>query len=114
VSPSASATARFATEWRQRGTREIIHDWDDAASTKILEAVRRAAPIHAKLLLIEAILPDDPGPNWPKTLDLVMLTIGGRQRTQGEYADLLSRCGFAMTREVDTRAGVSIIEAVPV
>jgi hypothetical protein len=46
-------------------------------------------------------------------LDIVMLTMGGRQRTQREYSDLLSGCGFAMTREIDTRAGVSMIEAVP-
>ena len=93
---------------------EVIHDWDDAASTTILKAVRRAAPRHAKVLLIEAILPDDPGPNWPRTLDMIMLTIGGRQRTLPEYSDLLRQCGFAMTREIDTQAGVSIIEAVPV
>jgi hypothetical protein len=92
---------------------EVIHDWDDAASTAILKAVRRAAPRHAKVLLIEAILPDDPGPNWPKTLDIVMLTMSGRQRTEREYSDLLSGCGFAMTRMIDTHAGVSIIEAVP-
>jgi hypothetical protein len=92
---------------------EVIHDWDDEASAKILKAVRRAAPKHARVLLIEGILPDDPGPNWPKTLDIVMLTIGGRQRTQAEYSDLLGECGFAMTREIDTHAGVSIIEAVP-
>ena len=92
---------------------EVIHDWDDAASSKILTALRRAAPRHAKVLLIEAILADDVGPSWPKTLDIVMLTMSGRQRTQREYSDLLSGCGFAMTREIDTRAGVSIIEAVP-
>jgi hypothetical protein len=91
---------------------EIIHDWDDASSTKILKAVRRVAPDHATVLLIEAILPDEAEPNWPMTLDIVMMTIGGRQRTQAEYSDLLSRCGFAMTRAIDTHAGVSIIEAV--
>jgi hypothetical protein len=93
---------------------EVIHDWDDAASTRILGAVRRAAPRHAKVLLIEAILPDDAGPNWPKTLDMVMLTIGGRQRTEREYSALLKGCGFSMTRAIDTGAGVSIIEAVPI
>jgi hypothetical protein len=91
---------------------EVIHDWDDAASAKILTAVRRSAPAHAKVLLIEAILPDDPAPSWPKMLDIVMLTIGGRQRTQREYADLLTLSGFRFAREIDTRGGVSIIEAV--
>ena len=92
---------------------EVIHDWDDAASTRILEAVRKAAPPHAKVLLIEQILPNEAGPNWPLTLDIVMLAIGGRQRTLREYSDLLQRSGFVMTREIDTGAGISIIEAVP-
>jgi hypothetical protein len=93
---------------------EVIHDWDDKDSAKILRAIRRAAPPHARLLLIEALLPDDPGPNWPKTLDIVMLIIGGRQRTLVEYEALLDQTGFSMMREIATPAGVSIIEAAPV
>lgn len=93
---------------------EVIHDWDDDASRRILRAVRRAAPLRAKLLLIEALLPNESAPNWPTTLDIVMLTIGGRQRTLGEYAELLRESGFAMTRDIDTRSGISIIEATAV
>jgi hypothetical protein len=43
-----------------------------------------------------------------------MLTIGGRQRTLAEYTALLTQCGFLTTREVPTRAGVSVIEAAGV
>lgn len=93
---------------------EIIHDWDDEKSRDILRAVRRAARVDARLLLIEALLPNDSAPNWPTTLDIVMLTIGGRQRTLLEYSDLLRDCGFVMTRDVDTQAGISIIEAAAV
>lgn len=93
---------------------EIIHDWDDDASRKILAAVRRAARAHAKLLLIEALLPNTSVPNWPTTLDIVMLTIGGRQRTLREYSDLLRDTDFSMTRDIDTHAGISIIEATAV
>jgi hypothetical protein len=90
---------------------EVIHDWDDDASRKILRGIRRAARAHAKVLLIEALLPNASAPNWPTTLDIVMLTIGGRQRTLEEYAELLRECGFAMTRDIDTHSGISIIEA---
>ncbi len=90
---------------------EVIHDWDDDASRKILKAIRRAAPAHARLLLIEALLPTVSAPNWPTTLDIVMLVIGGRQRTLREYSDLLNQSGFTVAREIDTRSGVSIIEA---
>jgi hypothetical protein len=92
---------------------EVIHDWDDDASRKILGAIRRAARANAKLLLIEALLPNDSAPNWPTTLDIVMLTIGGRQRTLREYSDLLRACGFTMTRDIDTHSGISILEATP-
>jgi hypothetical protein len=93
---------------------EVIHDWDDEASQHILAAVRRAARENAKLLLVEALLPSDSSPNWPTTLDIVMLAIGGRQRTLREYSDLVRDAGFTMTREIDTQSGISIIEAIAV
>jgi O-methyltransferase/methyltransferase family protein len=91
---------------------EIIHDWPDEQSVAILKAIRRAAPKHAKLLLIETIVPADPGPHWSKTLDVFMLALlGGRQRTRGEYEALLESAGFALEREIDTHADISILEA---
>ena len=91
---------------------EVIHDWSDAESVSILQAIRRAAPLHAKLLLIEEMVPDDPGPAWAKMLDIYMLTlIGGKQRTRQEYKVLLDAAGFSFKREIDTGAGISILEA---
>lgn len=91
---------------------EIIHDWADAEAVAILQAVRRAAPSHAKVLLIETIVPDDPGPDWSKMLDIHMLALlGGRQRTRQEYEALLTQAGFVLLREIDTHAGISILEA---
>ncbi len=64
---------------------EIIHDWGDEESVAILRAVRQAAAAPgAKVLVIEAIIPDDPGPAWAKMLDIHMLMLlGGRQRPAG-------------------------------
>ena len=91
---------------------EIIHDWGDEESIAILRAVRQATAPGAKALVIEAIVPDDSGPHWSKLLDLHMLTLlGGRQRTQHEYTALLSQSGFRFLREIDTGAGISILEA---
>ena len=91
---------------------EIIHDWADEESVAILQAVRRAAPSHAKVLLIERLVPDDPGPDWSKMLDIHMLALfGGRQRTRQEYEALLTKSGFVLLRDIDTRAGISILEA---
>lgn len=91
---------------------EVIHDWDDEHSTKILERVHAAAPAHAKVLIIEQMISDDAGPGWPRTLDVWMLAISGKQRTRQEYAGLLAAGGFRFLREIDTHAGVSIIEGI--
>lgn len=91
---------------------EVIYDWSDAEAVSILKAIRRAAPSHAKLLLIEQMVPDDPGPAWSKMLDIHMLAlIGGKQRTREEYETLFDAAGFSFKREIDTGAGITIIEA---
>ncbi len=42
-----------------------------------------------------------------------MLTLlGGRQRTEQDYEALLAGAGFVLEREIDARAGISILEAV--
>lgn len=92
---------------------EVVHDWSDAESVSILKAIRRAAPSHAKVLLIEEMVPDEPGPAWSKMLDIHMLAlIGGKQRTRREYEALFGAAGFSFTREIATGAGISILEAV--
>lgn len=41
-----------------------------------------------------------------------MLTLlGGRQRTRQEYEALLAQSGFRFQREINTGAGISILEA---
>jgi hypothetical protein len=94
---------------------EVIHDWADPEAEAILQAVRRAAPPEARVLLLETIIPDHPGPDWAKVLDIQMMTmLGGLQRTREQYEALFEEAGFALTEEIDTGAGISIIEAVPV
>jgi hypothetical protein len=43
-----------------------------------------------------------------------MALLGGRQRTRRQYETLLNKTGFDFRREIDTGAGISIIEAVAV
>jgi hypothetical protein len=92
---------------------DVIHDWGDEETLAILRAIRRAAAVQARLLLIEWVLADDPGPQWTKTIDVHMLALlGGRQRSLVEFGSLLERSGFRLEREIPTAAGISIVEAV--
>jgi hypothetical protein len=91
---------------------EVIHAFGDADADRILRAIRQAAPPNAKLLVIEQMIPDNSEPHWAKTLDIHMLALlGGRQRSRQQYAALLDRAGFSFQREIDTRAGVAILES---
>ena len=91
----------------------VIHDWGDPEATAILGAVRRAAPAHAKVLLLEMLLPDAPGPHPAKSLDVEMLvmTSGGRERTRAEYEALLESAGMHLNGVTPTRSPTVILEA---
>jgi hypothetical protein len=90
----------------------VLHDWNDDRAVEILRGIRRSAPPHAVLLVLESIVPDDVAPTWERILDLHMLTIHeGRERTAPEFEGLLSRAGFCLERTIDTHAGVWILEA---
>lgn len=90
----------------------VVHDWADREAEAILRNVRRAAPRHAELLLLESMLPEGPEPHLAKVLDIVMLTItGGRERTQREYEALLGAAGWRLDRAVPTASPVSVIVA---
>jgi hypothetical protein len=91
----------------------IIHDWADAESIKILSAIRRCMPQHACVLIIETVVPQTPAPHLSKELDIAMMALpGGKERTQEEYADLAAKCGLGMRRMMETRSPYSILEMV--
>ena len=91
----------------------IIHDWPDAESIKILSAIRRAMPAHARVLIIETVVPDAPGPHLSKELDIVMMVLpGGMERTQEEYANLAAKCALRLGRMVETMSPYSVLEMV--
>ncbi|MBO0861207.1 MAG: methyltransferase [Chloracidobacterium sp.] len=92
---------------------DVIHDWNDQDAAKILAAVRRAAPEHGRLLIIESLVSESPGPHYSKVLDVVMLAVtGGRERTASEYKALLAGEGFHLERVIPTLSQHSIMEAV--
>jgi Dimerisation domain/O-methyltransferase domain len=54
-------------------------------------------------------------PHRGKLQDKIMLVFpGGQERTEAEYAALLAKAGFTLTRVVPTESPVSLVEAVPV
>jgi hypothetical protein len=91
----------------------IIHDWPEAECVKILSGIRRDMPAHAKVLLIESVVPSSPEPHLSKELDIVMLVLpGGKERTREEYADLAAKSGLRLKQVINTKSPYSIVELV--
>jgi len=94
---------------------EVLHDWSDDDATRILTAVRRAAAPGARLIIVEVLVPDSPGPDHSKVLDIMMLAVtGGRERTRGQYETLLTETGFELRRVMPTHSSYFIVEATAV
>ncbi len=91
---------------------EVIHDWADAEAVAILSAIGRAAAPDAAVLIIEGVADDGKVDPRVQTLDVVMLTItGGRERSAGQFAKLLSSAGLRLDKVVDTGGPLRIVEA---
>jgi hypothetical protein len=92
----------------------IIHDWTEEQCLTILGNCRKAMKPSSRLLIVEMVLPNDDTMHPGKLLDMIMLSIpGGTERTAPEYATLLAKAGFKVSRVVPTASPVSIVEAVP-
>ena len=93
--------------------KKVIHDWTDERAATILRNCRAALPAGGRLLVVENVIPAGNEPSFGKWLDLLMLVyVGGRERTAVEYRDLLATAGFEMKQVIPTAANVSVIEAL--
>jgi O-methyltransferase domain/Dimerisation domain len=95
--------------------KNVIHDWPDYKARAILQQCHRAMAGAGTLLLAEQLIPPDSSPHPSKFGDLEMLVMqNGRERTEGDFRQLLADAGFRLDRVVPTKSQLWIIEASPV
>jgi ubiquinone/menaquinone biosynthesis C-methylase UbiE len=97
--------------------KHVIHDWDDQQSVSILKNCHRAMDAGGKLLIIEGVYSPriDQSPEGVAAArnDLNMLvSTGGRQRSEAEFSDLYNAAGFRLTRVVPTVTRINVVEGV--
>jgi hypothetical protein len=93
--------------------KNILHDWDDPTSAKILAGVRATMAPGTRLVLVEQLQERNRPHPFASLSDVQMLTqcVDGRERSQEELRALLSAAGLQPGRV--ERAGVSsLIEGV--
>lgn len=95
--------------------KHIIHDWSDEHCRTILKLIRAELPPHGRLLVCELVMPEEPGPAPAKMLDIEMLvmTVGGKERTPREFGALFQSAGLKLGRVVTTPTPICVVEALP-
>ena len=91
----------------------VLHDWDDPHAARILAALGHSATEKTRLRIFEMLLPEDATPHRAKMSDVLMLLLfdGARERTVGQYRDLLEGTGWQLERVVASPGPMSVIEA---
>jgi O-methyltransferase domain/Dimerisation domain len=81
---------------------DILHDWDDDSATAILRSVGASMRPHARLLIMDGVVPPGNEPHGRKWLDLLMLALlGGRERDEAQWRALLDAGDFEPVRIQD-------------
>ena len=94
--------------------KQIIHDWNDDLSIKILQNCHKAMAGNGRVLVIDAVVSSGNAPDLNKFIDLHMLVLGGgMEHTESEFRSLFDTAGFYLTNIVSTPAMFSIIEGRP-
>jgi len=93
--------------------KNIIHDWDDEHCIRVLSQCRRAMAPGGRVLIVDLVLSERPEAMLANLIDLEMLvmTSGGRERTEQEFSSLLERAGLRLARLIPTASPFSVIEA---
>lgn len=101
--------------------KQVLHDWDDQQAAVILQNIKNTASAASHILVVDRVLPDrvksqariaDSG---SLLLDLHMLIVtGGKERTEGEFRDLLNAAGYAVVSisEPIDGFGYRVIDAI--
>jgi len=79
----------------------ILHDWSDERASAILATIRARAREHARLFVLESVISAGNEPSGAKWLDLLMLVLGGRERTEDDWRALLEGAGFTVENTED-------------
>ena len=95
----------------------VIHDWNDERAIALLARCHQAMKPQGKVLLVERVIVTGSSPQvlvLESDVQMLVLSYGGRERTDAEYRALLNAAGFELTRLIPVLAPFFVIEAVRV
>ena len=95
--------------------KQIIHDWDDEQSVRILSNCARSLRRNGRVILIEYVLAEDGRFSYVPLMDLNMLVLlPGCERTAKQYSELFNAAGLRLNRLIETASPMHVIEGLVV
>lgn len=96
----------------------VLHNWDNRACIRLLQAINDVAGQSSQILIVERMLRDGApcgtGQVLASLFDLHMFVMTeGRERTEAEYASMLSAAGLLPLPAAPLMLGFSMLRAVP-
>lgn len=89
-----------------------LHMYEDGPCEQILRNCVAAARPGARIIIADPVLTDPPQNAFVPTMDLHMLLVmGGRERTERDYAELFHRVGLTFAGITPTGVDLQVIEA---
>lgn len=81
--------------------RACLHDWPDEVCVQILRNIVPAMAADSRVLIVESLLPEDPGQDVSGLMglqDMLMLCIGGKERTKEGFGKLAEEAGLVVEK----------------
>ncbi|HHF7372894.1 methyltransferase [Legionella bozemanae] len=92
----------------------VLHDFNDEMMHKILKNCAQQMSKNTTLFIAEQVMPDDDKPHPNKTMDIVMMVLlGGRQRTLSEWQKSIEPAGFTFKNSYPTNSLFTLMEFQP-
>ncbi|KAJ4420803.1 hypothetical protein N0V82_004098 [Gnomoniopsis sp. IMI 355080] len=96
--------------------RRVLNDWSDEEATKILTNLRGSCAPDSRVLVVEYLRKDEPELVM-SAVDMFILNIGGKVRSEVMFKDIASRAGLevsSVTADMGVESGCAVIEMVPI
>jgi 2,7-dihydroxy-5-methyl-1-naphthoate 7-O-methyltransferase len=89
--------------------KSVLSDWPDGEAQAILRRCAEAARPAGRVVILNGV---EPGETAPPTL-LMLVLVGGRDRTLGEFRELAREAGLAVRAFARQPSGRFVVECTP-
>lgn len=94
--------------------RRVFHDYQDAEAKKILEAIMPAMAPDSRILISDMLLPEPVTAEDAAAvgMDLMMMVIGGKERTKADWNSLVGSAGLELVKfwQTEKTGTLAIVE----